>query len=115
MIEMKTTFEKKNELIASLKNWVKTTNDPFIGDLENFNGNTAWIKFIKNDFEYYINADTKREGIIEFIKNHDNGNAWKVIKNNRGNYKKVTNGINGKAIKYLYFYSAVSKDGLELV
>lgn len=42
---------------------------------------------------------------MNFVKNHEKKYPWVVIANNRKVYKKVSNDINGNAIKGLYFYS----------
>ena len=99
-----TKCNSKDELILVLKSWLKT-NETTIGNGENKTGNTKWIFLNLNDNKYYINADTTREGIESFVKNHERSYSWKVISNNRNVYKKVSNDINGKAIKGLYFYS----------
>jgi hypothetical protein len=96
----------KEQLITLLKNWLQT-NETKIGNGENKTGNTKWIFLFLNGINYYINADTKREGIMNFVKNHENNYPWMVISNNRNVYKKVSNDAAGKPIKGLYFYSEV--------
>ncbi len=100
----KSKCNSKDQLITLLKNWLKT-NEPTIGNGKNKTGNTKWIFLILNENNYYINADSKREGILNFVNNHENNYPWVVIANNRGVYKKVSNDVNGKSIKGLYFYS----------
>ena len=99
-----TKCNSKDELILVLKSWLKT-NETTIGNGENKTGNTKWIFLNLNDNKYYINADTTREGIESFVKNHERSYSWKVISNNRKVYKKISNDIDGNAIKGLYFYS----------
>lgn len=99
-----TICNSKDDLIKLLKNWLET-NENTIGDFDNYLGNTKWIFLNLNGNNYYINADTKREGVLDFVKNHEKNYPWKVIPNNRNVYKKVSNNIDGKAIKGLYFYS----------
>ena len=100
----KTKCNTKDELIKLLKNWLQT-NQQTIGNGENRTGNTKWIFLYLNGNNYYINADTTREGILNFVKNHENNYPWVVVANNRNVYKKVSNDLYGKAIKGLYFYS----------
>ena len=100
----KTKCNTKDELIKLLENWLET-NELTIGNGESLTGNTKWIFLNLNGSKYYINADTTREGILNFVKNHENNYPWVVIANNRNVYKKVSNDLNGKAIKGLYFYS----------
>lgn len=100
----KTKCNSKDELITTLKNWLKT-NENTIGNGEIKTGNTKIIFLKLNDNKYYINADTTREGIEVFVKNHEENNSWMIIQNNRGVHKKISNDINSKTIKGLYFYS----------
>ena len=100
----KTKCNTKDELIKLLENWLET-NELTIGNGESLTGNTKWIFLNLNGSKYYINADTTREGILNFVKNHENNYPWMVIANNRNVYKKVSNDLYGKAIKGLYFYS----------
>ena len=93
------------ELINLLKIWLEKTDEMTIGDIDNFPKYTKWIFLNLNGNNYYMNADTNREGIKVFLKNHENNNPWKVIANTRNVYKKISNDINGKPIKYFYFYS----------
>ena len=87
-----------------MENWLET-NELTIGNGESLTGNTKWIFLNLNGSKYYINADTTREGILNFVKNHENNYPWMVIANNRNVYKKVSNDLNGKSIIGLYFYS----------
>jgi hypothetical protein len=100
----KTKCSSKDELIQLLKNWLKT-NETTIGNEAYSTGNTKWIFLMLNGNNYYLNADTTRDGIKSFVNNHENNYPWVVIANNRNVNKKVTNDVNGSAIKGLYFYS----------
>jgi hypothetical protein len=102
----KSKCNSKDQLITLLKDWLKT-NEPTIGNRENKTGNTIWIVLNLNGSNYYINGDSKRDGILNLVKNHENNYPWVVIANNRGVYKKVSNDVNGNAIKGLYFYSVI--------
>lgn len=101
-----TICNSKDDLIKLLKNWLET-NENTIGDLDNFPRNTRWVELNLNGNNYFINADTRREGVLDFINNHENKYPWRVILNNRNSYNKVSNDENGNAIPYLYFYSEV--------
>lgn len=104
MIERETICYSKDQLVMLLKNWFKT-NEPTIGNGKNKTGNTKWIFLYLNDKEYYINADTTREGIMNFVKNHEKKHPWVIIADKNQVYQKVSNDINRNAIKGLYFYS----------
>ncbi len=99
-----TKCNSKEELITLLKNWLET-NELTIGNGESLTGNTKWIFITINGNDYYINADTTREGVEVFVKNHENNNSWKIIANKNNIFNKVSNDQYGKAIKGLYFYS----------
>lgn len=104
MIEKKTKCYSKDQLIILLKSWL-TTNEKTIGNGKNKTGNTKWIYLYLNNMEFFINADTTREGVINFVENHEKNHPWVVIANKDNVYNKVSNDINRNAIKGLYFYS----------
>lgn len=95
----------KSQVITLLQEWLFTLGAT-IGDLYGRRSNPEpwlWIKI--NNNLYKIHADSKREGIEVFVKNHENTNSWKVIANRNKIFNKVSNDATGKAIKGLYFYS----------
>ena len=115
MINGSLTFKKqkksdpirsKKELFSVLRIWAvlnKKDLQKTIGE-KSFGGQP--ILWIKIDGElYYLNADTKMEGIIEFIKN-ENYN-WQIIANNRGKLNKITNHPESKSINGLYLYKTL--------
>jgi hypothetical protein len=105
MIKKGTICNSKDDLIKLLEKWLENPKNITIGDLTNFNGNARWLFLKLDNKSYYLNADNHRNGVLELVKNHRKGNVWKVIQNNRGTYKKLTNDVNHKAIPYLYFYA----------
>lgn len=105
MIEIGTRCNSKDDLIKRLEEWLEDPKNITIGDLDKYPKNTKWLYLDIDNQSYYFNADTRRTGIKELVKNHKNNNVWKVIQNNRGTYKKLTNDVNQKAIPYLYFYA----------
>lgn len=104
----KTKCNSNDDLIKLLKIWLET-NEQTIGNGENNVGNEKWIFLTVFGNKYFINADTTREGVEIFVNNHEENFPWRVITNNRGKYKKVSNDENGYPIPGLYFYS--SKEG----
>ena len=90
-----------------LNEWLKTSSST-IGEMHGKNSNPEpwlWIK-LKNDL-YQINADTKREGVQEFLNNEVKENPWLIIPTeNKGNRTKVTNDINGNPIPGFYMYKS---------
>ena len=60
----------KFQLITLLKQWLLTTSGNTIGDLKGKSSNPEALLWIKiNNNVYKIHADTKREGVIAFLKN----------------------------------------------
>ena len=52
--------------------------------------------------EYYLNSDTKIEGINRYLMNKENN--WRLIKNSNGTLNKITNQENSEDISGFYFY-----------
>ena len=97
----------KFQLLMLLKEWLNTFGNT-IGEMKGRNSNPEpwlWIKY-KNEL-YQINADTKRDGVIEFLKNDANNNPWFLIPTeNLGNRTKVTNDIDSNPIPGFYMYKS---------
>ena len=55
--------------------------------------------------EYYLNSDSKGQGVNEFYQNRDND--WKIISNSKGAKNKITNTENGKEIVGFYLYKSI--------
>ena len=105
MIEIGTRCNSKDDLITRLEEWLEDPKNITIGDLDKYPKNTKWLYLDIDNQSYYFNADTRRTGIKELVKNHKNNNIWKVVKNSRDKLNKVSNDIDFKAIPYLYFYA----------
>lgn len=93
---------KKDDLYDILKWWSKITTKDTIGDLTTMNRNQKLIIFKIGSSSYYINADTKKIGVNQFLLNKDN--PWKIIFNENGVKNKVTNGLDENPISYFYMY-----------
>jgi transcription elongation GreA/GreB family factor len=104
-----------DKLIYVLKEWKDKSDSETVGDLSVHTKNTPilWIKI--NEQLYYINADTKRKGIVKFLQNHENNNQLIIIMNSVGKYNKVTNDSNDKPIPGLYFYAENARNGIEII
>jgi len=113
-MEENNPLTSKDDLIQLLQYWVDQTGGPKenlgypIGDYDNF-GKTPWIYISLNNEYYFINADTNKKGVIEFLENHKNQNPWIIVANRNGVFNKVTNNKDGNSIKYLYFYAIVGR------
>ena len=105
MIKKGTRCNSKDELIELLERWLEDPKNITIGDLDNYPKNTEWLYLDIDNQSCFFNADTRRDGIKNLVKNHKNNNIWKVIKNSHGKLNKVSNEINFKAIPYLYLYT----------
>lgn len=95
---------KKNQLYELLKMWCEITEEPndTIGDLDIHNKNSPIITLNIDNCSFYINADTKRKGVKQFLSNIDRD--WHIIKNNRGKLNKVTNDPEYEPIEGFYMY-----------
>jgi hypothetical protein len=105
-----------NELIDLLKEWEDKSDSETIGDLRGRNSNPTPLIWININNEIYkIHTDTTRDGIIEFLKNHEKNNKLSIISNNRNRFNKVTNDSNKNSIPGLYFYAVDARNGIEMI
>ena len=86
--------------ILSCWSMLNRSEDSRIGDSDY--GRKALIKLEIGDRKYYLNADTNRRGVKEFLKNQ--GNNWRVIQNANGFANVVTNKLDETSIPGFYFY-----------
>jgi hypothetical protein len=107
-MDSKLPLNSKFQLIILLKEWLKTSGVT-IGDLRGKSSNPEALLWIKiNNNVYKIHADTKREGVIAFLKNEANKNSWVIIPTEKsGELTKVTNDINHNSIPGLYMYRSI--------
>ena len=98
----------KAQLKILLQEWLKTSGST-IGEMHGKNSNPEpWLLIKLNNYYYQINADTKREGVQEFLNNEANKNPWLIIPTeNKGNRTKVTNDIIGNPITGFYMYKSL--------
>ena len=95
-------LKNAEDLYKLLKLWKQLTNGNTIGDLTIHNGNTPIILLEMNRFLYYINADTTRKGVAEFLVNREDD--WSTIMNSNGKMNKITNTKNKESIEGFYMY-----------
>lgn len=91
-------LSSKKELYDLLKTWKIISNASTIGNLALFPKNKKIILLNIRDNSFFINADTTRNGVLEFLKNKDN--PWVITKKS----KVVTNKIDSQTIKGFYMY-----------
>jgi hypothetical protein len=86
--------------ILSCWSMINQSDDSRIGDSDY--GGTAHLKLEIGDKKYYLNSDTNRRGVKEFLKNK--ANNWKIIQNINGFANVVTNKPDDTSIPGFYFY-----------
>ena len=93
-------LRSKKELYDLLQYWVKITKVETLGDLRTVGySGSALIKLMDGDVKYVINYDTKRNGVVEFLKNSKQNDRWFVSRTNR-----VSNHIAGEHIENMQMY-----------
>jgi hypothetical protein len=95
----------KDDLYDILKWWSIISTDQTIGDLNIMNNNQKLILMQIGSSSYYINADSSRIGVREFLLNK--GNPWKIIVNENGKKNKVTNRLDEEPIPHFYIYKEI--------
>ena len=88
-----------------LKWWLKLTKKTTIGDLSIHSKNTPLIFLKKDSNLYYLNADTNKEGVSEFLVNKVN--SFTTIPNVKGILNKITNRSDSEPIKGFYLYKEI--------
>ena len=97
-------LKSKEDLYLLLKWWLKLSKKNTNGNIDNIRNNQKLILIQIGAKSYYVNADTTRAGVEEFLKNKDRN--WKIIKSNRGNLNKITN--SDKEIPGFYIYKVIN-------
>lgn len=91
-----------------LKDWHSSSIEERIGDPD-VRGQTAWIWVSDGAAAYYLNADTKRVAVKEYldlISRYGNDFEWYIVLNSRGRLNKVAFGSDKRIIKGFYLYVA---------
>ena len=99
------SIKDKDEFIEILKWWSTITTSNTIGDLMIMNKNTPLIYLQLGSSIYYLNADSTKSGVKEFLKNKKE--SWSIIVNENGVKNKVTNSVSSDAIPGFYFYKEI--------
>jgi hypothetical protein len=95
----------KEDFLKILKCWLQFSKSETTGDLTKMNKNTPLLFLQIGSNTYYLNADSKRAGVEEFLKNKED--SWRIILNEDGIKNKVTNRIDDMAISGFYFYKVI--------
>ena len=101
-------LNSREDLYSLLKLWKELTKGDTIGDIANdrINNNTKIVRLELKNSSFYINADTTREGVLEFLENQEND--WNLIMSNRGNLNKITNNEDESPIDGFYMYQVIN-------
>ena len=102
----KCKLNSKEDLFSLLKWWLKLSSENTIGDLSKVHRQTRIINLILGSNHYYLNADTTRDGVKEFLLNKQN--SWSIIVNQNGEKNLVTNSDTNNSIQGLYFYKIIN-------
>jgi len=107
MIDKNTSAEalSRREFDSELREWLGYSDSPFIGDAERFGGR-AWLWVRQLGWRYYLNADTTREGVAEYVRLLDKAGklSWSVVPNEKGVENKVAFGPDQIVIPGFYLY-----------
>jgi len=91
---------------ALLRDWFEETDDDRIGDVDF--GKSAWLHVFDGETRFRLNADTKRQGIAEYLRlvdRHGDGLKWSVVANRDGKLNAVAYGPDAKRVRRFYLYS----------
>jgi len=108
MIERNTASEalSRHEFDNELREWLDYSDSAVIGDAEKF-GKKAWVWVKQLGWRYYLNADTTRDAVAEYIRLLDEAGgklSWSVVPNERGVENKVAFGPTQRKIEGFYLY-----------
>ena len=105
LMQKANTLKSKDDLYDILKWWSIISTSQTIGNLKIMNNNQKLILIQIGSSSYYINADSSKIGVKEFLSNK--GNPWKIIENENGKKNKVTNRLDDEPIPYFYMYKEI--------
>lgn len=96
----------KEEFFNVLKVWKmynRGNTRASIGDESFGQSPHLWLSIFGK--EYYLNSDSKGQGVNEFYQNRNND--WKIIGNSKGTKNKITNTEDGREIVGFYLYKSI--------
>lgn len=93
------------ELAGFLRAWTRFSKDPYLAGLTNLKyAGTRYLTFEFNGASCFLNADTKRSGVFEFLRRFDQGTfAVEVATGTRGSENKLV--FSGSKISGFYAYT----------
>jgi len=87
-----TTAESKHELTEILRDWLKCSDRPTIGDKGNFGGKLWIVINLDGNQAAGLNADTTREAVAEYLEQAGALGAdvpWHILLNQKGRWNKL--------------------------
>ena len=83
-------FRSKDELLVALRQWLRSSSAPTIGDTKLFRGR-PWITIEIGSSRVKINADTTREAVRNIVGavGGNPNKPWRVVANQNGRINKV--------------------------
>lgn len=100
-------LKNKEDFFKILKCWIRFSKSETIGDLSIMIRRTPVLFLRIGSSTYYINADSKKTGVEEFVKNSEESESWRIIFNEDGVKNKITNRKDEEAIPGFYFYKEI--------
>lgn len=100
-------LKNKEDFFKILKCWIRFSKSETIGDLSKMIRRTPVLFLRIGSSTYYINADSKKTGVEEFVKNSEESESWRIIFNEDGVKNKITNRKDEEAIPGFYFYKEI--------
>jgi hypothetical protein len=100
-------LKDKEDFFKILKCWIRFSKSETIGDLTKMIRRTPLLFLRIGSSTYYINADSKRTGVEEFLNNTEESESWRIIFNEDGVKNKITNRKDEEAIPGFYFYKEI--------
>src|SRR5687768_10271642 len=97
--------KSKAEFHDALRQWLDTTTEETIGDAEF--GQTAWLHVRDGGATYRLNADTKRQGVADYLQLVDRFGddlKWTIRPNRDGRENAVGYGPDCETVQRFYHY-----------
>ena len=98
-------IKSKTEFYKLLEWWLRLSKSNTIGDIRIMNKNNPLVYVNIGANLYYLNADTKRSGVKDFLDFKENN--WIVVPNEDGRRNKITNRLDSLPIEGLYLYKVI--------
>src|SRR5690606_18250991 len=84
---------QKAEVAAVLRQWHDQTDEDHLGDIDNHQGNTKWLKVKLGDVALAFHADTRRDAVAQYLEQvrvQGPDFPWRVVPTRTGRCVKVS-------------------------